>query len=78
MKLEDLSTVQNILNEINNNRLIIQSINCDFYIHVDLVTPEFKPGGIQVPDTMKNNIVVMFKRRNEFLIDELKALGVEL
>lgn len=34
MKLEDLSTVQTILNEINNNRLIIQNINCDFYIHV--------------------------------------------
>lgn len=78
MKLEDLSAVQTILNEINNNRLIIQNIHCDFYIHVDLVTPELKPGGIIVPDTMKNNIVVMFKRRNEFLIDELKALGVEL
>lgn len=78
MKLEDLSTVQIILNEINNNRLIIQNINCDFYIHVDLVTPEFKPGGIIVPDTMKKSIVIMFEKRNEFLVDELKALGVEL
>lgn len=78
MKLEDLSTVQIILNEINNNRLIIQNINCDFYIHVDLVTPEFKPGGIMVPDDMKKSIVIMFERRNEYLVDELKALGVEL
>ena len=78
MKLEDLSTVQTILNEINNNRLIIQNINCDFYIHVDLVTPEFKPGGIIVPDTMKKSIVIMFEKRNEFLVDELKALGVKL
>lgn len=78
MKLEDLSKVQSILNEINNNKLIIQNINCDFYIHVDLVTPEFKPGGIIVPDTMKKSIVIMFERRNEFLIDELKALGVKL
>nr|DAT16330.1 MAG TPA: hypothetical protein [Bacteriophage sp.] len=43
-----------------------------------MVTPEFKPGGIIVPDTMKKSIVIMFERRNEFLIDELKALGVEL
>lgn len=78
MKLENLSAVQTILNEINNNRLIIQNINCDFYIHVDLVTTKFKPGGIVVPDTMKKSIVIMFERRNEFLIDELKALGVEL
>lgn len=78
MKLEDLSAVQTILNEINNNKLIIQNIDCDFYIHVDLVTPKFKPGGIIVPDTMKKSIVIMFERRNEFLIDELKALGVEL
>lgn len=78
MKLEDLSAVQTILNEINNNRLIIQNINCDFYIHVDLVTPEFKSGGIIVPDTMKKSIVIMFERRNEYLVDELKALGVEL
>ena len=78
MKLEDLSAVQTILNEINNNRLIIQNINCDFYIHVDLVTTEFKPGGIPVPDTMKKSIVIMFERRNEYLVDELKALGVEL
>ena len=78
MKLENLSTVQIILNEINNNNLIIQNIHCDFHIHVDLVTPEFKPGGIIVPDTMKKSIVIMFERRNEFLIDELKALGVEL
>lgn len=78
MKLEDLSTVQIILNEINNNRLIIQNINCDFYIHVDLVTPEFKPGGIMVPDDMKNNIAIMFKRRNEFLVNELKRLGVQM
>ena len=78
MKLEDLSTFQTILNEIHNNKLIIQNINCDFYIHVDLVTPEFKPGGIMVPDDMKNNIAIMFKRRNEFLVNELKRLGVEL
>lgn len=78
MKLEDLSTVQTILNEINNNNLIIRNIHCDFYIHVDLVTTEFKPGGIIVPDTMKKSIVIMFERRNKFLIDELKALGVEL
>lgn len=78
MKLEDLSAVQTILNEINNNRLIIQNINCDFYIHVDLVTPEFKPGGIIVPDTMKRAIVRMFEQRNRYLVDELKALGVEL
>lgn len=78
MKLENLTAVQTILNEMNNNRLIIQNINCDFYIHVDLVTPEFKAGGIIVPDTMKKSIVIMFERRNEFLIDELKALGVEL
>ena len=78
MKLEDLSAVQTILNDINNNRLIIQNINCDFYIHVDLVTTKFKPGGIIVPDTMKKSIVIIFERRNEFLIDELKALGVEL
>lgn len=78
MRLEDLSAVQTILNEINNNNLIIQNIHCDFYIHVDLVTPEFKPGGIIVPDTMKKSIVIMFERRNEFLIDELKALGVQL
>lgn len=78
MKLEDLSAVQTILNEINNNRLIIQNINCDFYIHVDLVTPEFKPGGIVVPDTMKKSIAIMFKRRNEFLVNELKRLGVQM
>lgn len=78
MKLEDLYKVQSILNEINNNKLIIENINRDFYIHVDLVTPEFKPGGIMVPDDMKNNIVIMFKRRNEFLIDELKSLGVKI
>lgn len=78
MKLENLTAVQTILNEINNNRLIIQNINCDFYIHVDLVTPEFKPGGIIVPDTIKKSIVIMFERRNEYLVNELKALGVEL
>lgn len=78
MKLEDLTKVQIILQEIENNNLIIQNINCDFYIHVDLVTPEFKPGGIIVPDTMKKSIVIMFERRNEYLVDELKALGVEL
>lgn len=78
MKLENLTAVQTILNEINNNRLIIQNINCDFYIHVDLVTPEFKPGGIIVLDTMKKSIVIMFERRNEFLVNELKRLGVEL
>lgn len=78
MKLEDLSTVQTILNEINNNKLIIQNINCDFYIHVDLVTTEFKPGGIQVPGTMKRAIVRMFEQRNNYLVEELKALGVKL
>lgn len=78
MKLEDLSTVQIILNEINNNKLIIQNINRDFYIHVDLVTPEINPGGIMVPDDMKNNIAIMFKRRNEFLVNELKRLGVQM
>lgn len=78
MKLENLSAVQTILNEINNNRLIIQNINCDFYIHVDLVTTKFKPGGIVVPDTMKKSIVIMFERRNEYLVNELERLGVEL
>lgn len=78
MKLEDLSTVQTILNEINNNKLVIENINYDFYIYIDLVTTEFKPGGIQVHDTMKNNIVRMFEKRNEYLVDELKALGVKL
>lgn len=78
MKLEDLTKVQIILQEIENNNLIIQNINYDFYISVDLVATELKPSMVIVPDDMKNNIVVMFKRRNEFLIDELKALGVEL
>lgn len=78
MKLEDLSTVQSILNEINNNKLIIQNINCDFYIYIDLVTTEFKPGGIPVPGTMKRAIVRMFEQRNGYLVDELKALGVKM
>ena len=78
MKLEDLTKVQIILQEIENNNLIIQNINYDFYISVDLVATEFKPSRVIVPDTMKKSIVIMFERRNEFLIDELKALGVEL
>ncbi|MEZ7740466.1 hypothetical protein O3794_02695 [Gemella sanguinis] len=78
MKLENLTAVQTILNEINNNKLIIENINYDFYIHVDLITREFKEGGVYVPDTMKNSIVRMFEKRNEYLVDELQTLGVEL
>ena len=78
MKLENLTAVQTILNEINNNRLIIQNFNCNFYIHVDTVTKEFHPDGILVPGTMKRAIVRMFEQRNEYLFNELKRLGVEL
>lgn len=78
MKLDDLSTVQTILNEISNNKFIIENINHDFYIYVDKDLSRFEPERVFVLDSIKSGIVKMLEKRNRYLIDELKELGVEV
>lgn len=76
MKLEDLSMVESIVNEIKCNNIIIGNSNCDYYIEVDIVKG-YKSGGYKVPDERKGDVVKIFEKRNEFLKSELIRLGVK-